>query len=1220
MNRKLVKRIFVRKARRGFVPLREFDVYDNFYDLGTKKMDSNHFDNKYKVKESGIYDGEHEAYSIVQGTSGNDTIIGNEMVAGYALQETLYGGAGDDRIEGRSGDDVLLGESGNDFLDGGSGDDRLLGQVGNDYLDGGDGDDYLDGGDGDDILIAGEGKNYLIGGGGNDKLVTSTLGGDTLYGGLGNDTLEFQKDSVGTFRLTNSSLSGTYAELTHEKKNNGTYELRYKDKSTGHRIGEIESVFIRDKSRALSSSGHTPWGYAYNYGSQRKNSLDASQFSGNLTYQTTGFGVHATGTKGISTAIISNAKAEDFEWSRTGDNFTVTDVKSSFFSNSMRRQGQKSTFENFDRLGFKDGNVTKIFDPASGNTMVSAVATVYNSKNTGESYEVVTGKYHGGDNYKNGSTQYVIGLNGETGPVLDMNVEKLGQLINQISLPDANIERKRFLTNIILSGTSNIPVVGFLSDPIKDIANYGYDKDQVDAQIDAAKAALTDPNFTSESFGKIKNKSRKTIVIDDFQLGVDTIILPTLKDGLTYFYTASTMNVNGKEKHGVTVSIDENGNRESLLFITNNYGERGGLIDKDFAAIIKDSYMNGVISAFKRTTILGNNTDHETLDGTYTSDLIEGEGGADIILGQFGHDRIFGGKGNDTLYGGVKGSYVDKNNRLGKAVRYQNDGNDTLYGGAGNDVLFGESGNDYLDGGTGNDELYGGDGNDQLNGGDGNDQLNGGTGNDTLNPGYDVNSFNDIVDGGAGDDVLKVDYSAKNYEGIDFSRGFTHGQLSRKQLLTIKNVETFDITGTKHDDKILGGAGNDTLKGGIGNDILEGGKGNDSLEGEDGDDHIQGGDGNDSLSGWKGNDILEGGNGDDFLWGDHGQDILMGGDGDDDLSGWKGNDILEGGVGNDTLNGGDGNDTLIGGVGDDILIGGAGIDVADYSKSASGVGVNLETNVNRWSSAHRDTLESIEWVYGSNYGDLLTGDSKDNLLNGGTGNDNLNGGAGNDILIGGDGIDTITGGKGYDTVDFAENGNQGIVVDLAAFNVMDAFLNHEKLSTSSSIEAFRGTAANDFMLGDGGGGASGGTASFYNADFYGEGGNDTLIGAGLGNRLDGGTGNDFLNGRGGNDTLIGGAGDDILLGGLGNDILTGGVGADIFRFDSSGVDRITDFNVNENDVIQIDASAFSLGANDYDRLSFANGNLMVDNTAIATLDNVNSLIIDTTANSNVVLV
>jgi Ca2+-binding RTX toxin-like protein len=61
----------------------------------------------------------------------------------------------------------------------------------------------------------------------------------------------------------------------------------------------------------------------------------------------------------------------------------------------------------------------------------------------------------------------------------------------------------------------------------------------------------------------------------------------------------------------------------------------------------------------------------------------------------------------------------------------------------------------------------------------------------------------------------------------------------------------------------------------------------------------------------------------------------------------------------------------------------------------------------------------------------------------------------------------------------------------------------------------------------------------WNAEFYGEAGNDHLVGNAKNDILVGGDGNDTLEGRGGNDVLIGGRGADVLLGGDGEDILIG---------------------------------------------------------------------------------
>ncbi len=61
----------------------------------------------------------------------------------------------------------------------------------------------------------------------------------------------------------------------------------------------------------------------------------------------------------------------------------------------------------------------------------------------------------------------------------------------------------------------------------------------------------------------------------------------------------------------------------------------------------------------------------------------------------------------------------------------------------------------------------------------------------------------------------------------------------------------------------------------------------------------------------------------------------------------------------------------------------------------------------------------------------------------------------------------------------------------------------------------------------------------------GGGGNDTITGNQLNNRLEGGAGNDIIKGGAGNDTLLGGGGDDIFYSDAGADAFDGGSGFDI---------------------------------------------------------------------------
>lgn len=87
-------------------------------------------------------------------------------------------------------------------------------------------------------------------------------------------------------------------------------------------------------------------------------------------------------------------------------------------------------------------------------------------------------------------------------------------------------------------------------------------------------------------------------------------------------------------------------------------------------------------------------------------------------------------------------------------------------------------------------------------------------------------------------------------------------------------------------------------------------------------------------------------------------------------------------------------------------------------------------------------------------------------------------------------------------------------------------------------------------------------------------GNDTIVGNGVGNMLDGGAGNDRIDG---------GAGSDRIIGGLGADWLIGGTGKDVFEFywlaeslpTKTGQDIIADFEIGTDriDLRGIDANS-----------------------------------------------
>lgn len=401
-----------------------------------------------------------------------------------------------------------------------------------------------------------------------------------------------------------------------------------------------------------------------------------------------------------------------------------------------------------------------------------------------------------------------------------------------------------------------------------------------------------------------------------------------------------------------------------------------------------------------------------------------------------------------------------------------------------NDTIFGAGGNDSLNGGAGDDIISGGEGNDTLTGEAGNDALLGDAGLDWVSYSFvtattasvTVHLGSGVAYGsGVGSDTLSGIENVIGSVGHDYIVGNAAA-----------NILLSASTGR---DYLFGEADADTLVGGTswGNNLY-GGDGNDSILGGSGSTHYLYGDaGNDTIvSGSSNTHFLYGGNGDDSLVGyDNAQHD--GGAGNDTLrAGSLRSEGLYGNDGNDLLIGSNANDRLAGNAGDDTLLGGGGSDWANYEQFQ---GVTVDLNLGRAShTGGNDSLIEIENIFGSQFNDLLIGDSADNSMRGERGSDTLIGGNGTDwVLFRGDG----------------NWGTQSVTVDLEAGRaVFSDSLDFESLIGIENISAYYG--------------------------------NDSLLGNGLGNALEGSRGNDTIAGAGGDDTIYGGGGNDSLDGGSGN--------------------------------------------------------------------------------------
>jgi Ca2+-binding RTX toxin-like protein len=321
---------------------------------------------------------------------------------------------------------------------------------------------------------------------------------------------------------------------------------------------------------------------------------------------------------------------------------------------------------------------------------------------------------------------------------------------------------------------------------------------------------------------------------------------------------------------------------------------------------------------------------------------------------------------------------------------------------------------DVIFGFGGDDTIFGLGGNDEIKGGGGADAINGGSGVDTSN--YSDSSVGVVVT-------------------LETGQGFG-GTAEGDTLTSIEN-----LTGSAHEDLLIGNAGANVLTGLEDDDSLKGGGGTDTLFGDSGADTLKGGGGADRLFGGSGIDTATyvdsdaavlvflttgmGAGGDaegdtysaienvtgsdhhDTLWGNDVGNVLHGGEGQDSLKGFGGadtldgqdhNDFLHGGDGIDILRGGDGNDTLTGGANGDTIQGEAGIDTLSYAGSSAGVVINIAAATAAGGHAAGDTYSSVENLNGSSHADSLFGDHLANVITGAGGDDFLFGQAGGDTF------------------------------------------------------------------------------------------------------------------------------------------------------------------------------------------------------------------------------
>jgi trimeric autotransporter adhesin len=505
-------------------------------------------------------------------------------------------------------------------------------------------------------------------------------------------------------------------------------------------------------------------------------------------------------------------------------------------------------------------------------------------------------------------------------------------------------------------------------------------------------------------------------------------------------------------------------------------------------------------------------------------------------------------------------------------------GIENVTGGSGNDTLSGDSNANALTGGGGDDTLKGGGGNDTIDGGAGNDtiQYAVGDGVDTIDGGADTDTL--AVSGTAGSDTVDV---VVNGSGVITSiEGMSPTNVENYTLDGLGNTaagDTLDYTGTASAvivnlgtnsatgftsvtgiENVTGGSAGDTLSGDANVNALTGGSGNDTIDGGGGidtavytttlalGDIVAAGGGWTVNGGAAGTDTLSnveivqhaggryllvgnggfadataaaaaathpgdtlvfattpGGTVDINLGGsDDAHDLTIPGDvpveittggGDNQITVGGGDNTITTGGGDNTITTGGGNNTITTGGGNNTITTGGG----DNTITTGGSGNNTVTT-------------------GGGDDHVTTGGGADTIHTG-DGNDVVNAGGGDDAIVGGQGggNDFYDGGSGVNTVEYPSATNS-VTIDL---NEIDR---SGDPVIGGALGAVLATAAlpADTPVGYAQGADIGVDVLLNIQNATGGSGNDTIIGNGFNNILDGGIGADSLTGGSGNDTYV----------------------------------------------------------------------------------------------------
>jgi Ca2+-binding RTX toxin-like protein len=1011
------------------------------------------------------------------------------IVSGTNSNDYLVGTAGTDLISGGNGSDSILGGGGGDILSGGNG---------NDVVDGGAGNDVIDGGNGNDVLSGGSDADIINGGNGNDVL-TGDAGADILSGGNGNDTL----DGGAGIDLV---LAGAGDDIViHNAAENEDTANQYDGGQGTDTLHLVVSATLYNsaafQAELESFNQAIAQGLVFYFSTldilvQSFEQIeivvegDENQAPTDITLSNATIAENAPEATIVGTLDAEDADAgETFTFAlldNAGDLFAI-DGSTLVLAGELDFETAGShqvTIRVTDSGGaFYDKSFTIDVGDVTENDAViladgGATLDFVFDGGSGNNYDTVVG----GTGFDTLSVTYG---GAEITQITSDGLSPNGQLLidfdndGQIDLTVSGVEE------LVVNGR-HVIVFGDLSHTGLSAETIVFNGDEDDDTFDASGMTSTE---TVNAFGyggedTLTGAGGNDLL--DGGPGNDELIGLGGRDILIGGEGADVLNGGNSSAVPDFDAADYRyataGVTADLVFPENNTGEAFG-----------DTYIS-----IERL----NGSDHN--DSLYgddiatNSNLLEGRGGGDYLDGRGGFDlAVYSNASEGPSPGvGLTVSLADPTQNTGEADGDTFVSIEGLIGSDFNDVLIGDGGNNFLIGAVGADELIGGAGQDTA------DYRNLRT---TASLGVVADLSNPVLNEG--------DAEGDTYDSIE------------------------NLRGTNFNDTLRGDAGNNFIAGLAGADILDGGMGFDTA----------GYNGPDVTTGVTA-DLSDSANNTGDAFGDTYFSIegLQGTLFNDTLVGDANTNSLVGFAGDDTILGGDGRDFLVGGPGNDNLDGGGnGVglgDLVNYSSSPSAVSINLGTGSAADGFGFTDSLQSIEQVFGSPFGDTLIGSS--------IGNEVFNGHAGNDY---------VDGGGGSDFIDYVDFSIVGVNVNLAQNTAADGFGDTDSLFNIDNVNASR---FDDTVTGNAGDNRLRG---FDGSDtIYGGDGNDQIEGDQVTQTSVINFGDDMLFGEAGNDTLHGQAGDDTLDGGEDADTLDGGDDRDTASYRNALAGLIADLNNSAN--------------------------------------------------------